>query len=236
MVVNVKAQASRIFSGIKEAPIAKGIKDVFYVDGLFKDAQKKALSELNDGAKRGIRIGGIDLEDVNVGGVTAGKATNSSKQALKEKLSQVDKSGLESIKDEQLKDFIDKRAAKNPNIADLQKETILNVAKDNIMLGNHPSTESIADLITKSAREVDGQLTVMTPFNAAKEYYGTPLTGVIDNLQMSDFNGALKDAVVLGGRVTASAFAVGGTTAVVGGTANLVRAGVNRIKGNSYER
>ena len=71
MAINVKAQASKLFNNVKDTPIAKGIKDVLYVDGLFTNAKMKAFNDMNDKAVKGINfIKNGSLEDVGVGDFT----------------------------------------------------------------------------------------------------------------------------------------------------------------------
>lgn len=249
MAINVKAQASKLFNNVKDTPIAKGIKDVLYVDGLFTNAKMKAFNDMNDKAVKGINfIKNGSLEDVSVGDFTInGSNGDEVFGAFKAKMAEVDKMNPLDVENENLRRSIEKSMAKDKELGRAHRETILNVAKDNLVNGSAPKGETMQDLLTRSTREVNGGATIMTPINAAKEYYGTPFSSVVSGIENSDWNGALKSAGVLGGRVTASAFAVGGTAmlatgavnvagSAVKGTVNMAKSGIDRMRGNEYER
>lgn len=236
MALNVKAQASRLFSGLQDTPMAKGLKNTLYVEGLVKNAQQKTLQEVNEKALKGIALKDMPLDEINIGGHTiGGKPNNAMKEALEKRMSEIDSVGLGGIKDEATKGYVDSRASKNPGMANLQKDAILNSAKSNI-IGNSKAGATASDLITDSARSIDGQLSFMTPINAAMEYYGTPLSGAVNKVKSSDWHGAMKDAGVAGARIGATGLAVGGAGMAIRGTANMTRAGINKIRGNDYER
>lgn len=236
MALNVKAQASRLFNGMKETPIAKGIKNTLHVDGLVRNAQQKTLQGINEKALKGIAIKDIPLDEINIGGQTIGGSPNSAmKEALEKRMSDIDKVGLDGVKHKATKSYVDARATKNPDISELQRSAILNNAKSNI-IGNSKAGATASDLITDSARSIDGQLSFMTPVNAAMEYYGTPLSGAISKAKTSDWHGAMKDAGVAGARIGATGLAVGGAGMAINGTVNMTRAGINKIRGNDYER
>lgn len=234
-MANIKAQASRLFNGIKEAPIAKGVKSTLMVDGLFQNAQQKTLQSINEKALKGIAVKDIPLDEINIGGQTIGGANDAMKEAIEKKMKGIDDLGLDGITDKVTKGYIDTRAQKNPSIAELQKNSILNSAKSNI-IGNSKAGASASDLITNSAKSVDGQLSFMTPVNAAMEYYGTPISGAINKVKSADYSGAMKDAGIAGARIGATGLAVGGATMAVKGTANMTRAGISRMRGNTNER
>ena len=234
MAINIKAQASKLFTGIKETPVAKGMKDIFYVDGLFSNAQKEALEGINQRAKNVVNLNDVSLEKIDVGGIEIGGNDSKLRSAIRDKMKNIDEVGLGGIKDEATNGFIKNRATNNPDIKQLQEETIMNYAKSSIR--GPKGNLSTEDLITNAAMSVDGQLAVMTPFNAAKEYYGSPVVNTINHAKDGDWHEALKTAGVAGARIGASAAAVGGAGMLVNGAVKGVGSGIRTLTGNNYER
>lgn len=225
-MANIKAQASRLFNGVKEMPVAKGIKDVLYVDNLYKNSQSKVLKSISEKAG-----------DANVALDTFASAIGPEATKIgKDNVTLVDKLGLEAIDDPKLKEFLGNRVKGNDKLKQEQNDAIMRVARNKASQSKALDEASAKSLIVESAKAVDGQLTFMSPVGAAMEYYGAPISGAIGNIQGGNYTDALKQAGVFGARAGATSLAVAGVATAVNGVTNGVKSGINMIRGNSYER
>lgn len=234
---NIKAQSSKVFKEASQIPVAKGVKNLLYEEGLASNQQRKILQNMSESHKNSVNA----LKNVNKG--NKDKAyMNSLEQAINHNVGQIDEQGIASLNEKQ-RARLSKRFAKNPEMATLQEQAIINNARVKSYMEQGMSNgvpigingEQAVGILNQAAQEVNNNLGFLTPLQMAQEYYGTPIMGVVNGIRQQDNQLALHSLAKAGARVGATGLAVGATTTALQGTANLTRRAVDRLKGNSYE-
>lgn len=234
---NAKAQMNKVYKGAKQTPIAKGIKNVLYEENLKKNAQTKILTNIyKENKQKASLMPDLYKDSRQFAKEVTGSDSGDLSKIVQSNMDKISEVGVDSIEEGDFKKFLNGRF-KNDDIAtELQNRAIINKAKVNSVEEGVRSIpiddKKASSIISDAAREVDGQVSFMTPFSMAKEYYGKPLTGAINNLKVDDYKGALKNVGVAGARVGATAGVVAGTGALVHGTASVTSSAFNRLRGN----
>lgn len=237
---NAKAQMNKVYAGAKQTPLAKGIKNVLYEENLKKNAQTKILTDIYKENKHKASIL-PDLQKATDADVkdTLGMAGEGLSDIAKANMKKISDVGIDSIEEGNFKKFLNGRFKDDEIARELQNRAIINKAKVKSVqegITSIPASpinnKQASSFILDAAREVDGQVSFMTPFGMAKEYYGKPLTGAVNNIKSEDYKGALKNVGIAGARVGATAGAVAGAGAVVHGTASVTSSAFNRLRGN----
>lgn len=237
---NAKAQMNKMYVGAKQAPLAKGIKNVLYEENLKKNTQTKILTDIYKENKHKASIL-PDLQKATDADVkdTLGMAGEGLSGIAKANMKKVSDVGIDSIEEGNFKKFLNGRFKDDEIARELQNRAIINKAKVKSVqegITSIPASpinnKQASSFILDAAREVDGQVSFMTPLGMAKEYYGKPLTGAVDKLRAEDYSGALKNVGVAGARVGATAGAVAGAGALAHGAASVTSSAFNRLRGN----
>jgi hypothetical protein len=229
LLSNVKAQTNRVFKGLKQTPVAQGIKNNLVEPGLFENAKLNTMGRTRTDLTK--REAELSHALASVGSPKQQEVARNN-----QKLAQT--FGLDDMEDERTREFLRKRVGENGLLRETQDSIIkkrLNVAGlEGAVSGNKPWDKSMAQsLLTRSAQETDGGLAFMTPLEAAKEYYGAPVKSAMSNLKNKDYQAFGRDALKVGIRGGATAGVIGGGVALGNGAVNLAQRGVNAINGNT---
>lgn len=236
---NAKAQASKLYTGAKQVPTVKGLKGILYEEGLKTKAQTKILNDINKESKNFIDILPSAYQDGReFAKGTVGADGGSIYGNVKASMDKVEKLGIGSLEEGNLKKFLNGRFKNNEDLLNLQNEAIINKAKVNSVIDGNTlkviDDNKAKSAIHQSASEVDGQLAFMTPISMAKEYYGKPISNAIGNIGGKEYTEALKDVGVAGARVGASAGALVGATSLASGVASTTATAFDRLNNNNY--
>lgn len=228
IISNVKAQANRLYSGIIHTKAVSGIVSSLKDEGILARSQTKILNNIS--AKNSEEALAKLAPIEHILGADARKISEQNMET-------VGRVGLDGVTDKNTLEYMSKRSAISDELKSAQEDAIINVAKHKSLNYIQPTgIHEASSIINESAKMVDGQLSSMTPFMVAKEYYGTPLVNAINGVKYGDNQGAIKNFTKLGVRGVATAGAVGASGLAVRGTVKLSNNIIDRVGGNVDER
>ena len=240
MLSNVKVQANKLFSVLKDTPVAKGLGSALKEENLVRNAQTKILSQI-EAESRNIIDSAPKIYDETSAFIekqTGVKATSKMSDISKSNIEKMSNVNLDESVNDTLLSVLDKRFKNSPEMLARQRQAVVqNATSKAATLGSSIDSEGINSLLTESAREVDAKMASMTPMYMAKEYYGKPISETINSIQSNSLS---EDSLLHFGKATAR---IAGTGAVLGvgvGAVNVATGvtttAINKLKGDSYER